>query len=302
MKGKNIMDILKNAKRLPVLDWNLTFFGGHEQQVDENWIVPIEKHYAFECIYIIEGIEFVRVHKNLFTLQDGDFLLVPPEFLHQVWAGNKLKYFCFHFDIDEPSLKVQLIRGLKYVYKKDSTFTQSLKPHLQRLDSLASNNTYDFDTKMIIQIELSKILQIFYQATKQDQRKNSTTNTEYSRIIADYLKEKLTNQVLGYVKNGYVPSESLVEVSAAIGKVGFSNGYGFRIFKDTYGISPREYLSKLKINEAKKMLGKPQYSINDISHALGYRSLANFSRQFKRWTNMSPNQYRKINLIHNVKS
>lgn len=26
------MDFLKHAKRLPVLDWNLTFFGAHEQK------------------------------------------------------------------------------------------------------------------------------------------------------------------------------------------------------------------------------------------------------------------------------
>ncbi|MEE6678464.1 AraC family transcriptional regulator [Limosilactobacillus fermentum] len=287
------MDFLKNAKKIPALDWNITFFGSHEQAVDDNWIVPFEKHYAFECIYVLEGQELAKVYDNTYTLQTGDFLLVPPEFSHQVWSDHNLKYFCFHFDIDDPALKVQLIKGLNFHYPNDSQLTLSLKPHLLKLDSLASLSSFDFDTKMIIQIELSKILQIFYQATKTAQKNNATTSAEYARIMADFLKEALTNQVLSYVKNGYLPENDLIEVSSAIQKVGISAGYGFRIFKETFGISPREYLSKLKINEAKKLLSKPQYSINDIGEALGYKSVANFSRQFKRWTAISPSQFRK---------
>jgi len=287
------MDFLENAKKLPVLDWNLTFFGAHEQKVRDDWAAPVEKHYAFECIYILAGTEFLNVYGKTYPLSSGDFALIPPEVLHRVWAGKSLKYFCFHFDLDDPTLKAQLIEGLDYHYPKDSQFTGLLKPHLSKLDGLISDQSYDFDTKMIIQIELSKMLQIFFQDSKKVRQNSETSTTEYARIMADYLKDKLTTQVLDYLKNGYMVEGSLVEVSAAIKKVGFSDGYGFRIFKKTYGISPREYLTKLKINEAKKMLAKPQYSINEIGNALGYKNVANFSRQFKRWTQTTPSEVRK---------
>lgn len=287
------MDFLKNAKKIPALDWNLTFFGAHEQSVPDDWIVPVEKHYAFECIYVLEGKEFIKIYGNEYCLNPGDFFLVPPEFLHQVWAGKHLKYFCFHFDIDDPTLKVQLIRGLNYDYPRNSLLSQNLKSHFIKLDSLTNQHSFDFDTKMVIQIELSKILRIFFQATKTNQNNNATTRSEYARIIADFLKDHLINRVLSYTKDGYVPEENIVEVSAAIQHVGISDGYGFRVFKETYGISPREYLSRLKINEAKKLLSKPQYPINDIGEALGYQSVANFSRQFKRWTDESPTHFRK---------
>ncbi|AYM01753.1 AraC family transcriptional regulator [Levilactobacillus yiduensis] len=287
------MDFLKNAKRLPVLDWNLTFFGAHEQQVTDDWAVPIEKHYAFECIYVLAGTEFLDIYGKTYDLKPGDFALIPPEVLHRVWAGHALTYFCFHFDLDDPTLKAQLIEGLAYHYPKNSHFTGLLTPHLNKIDSLISDKSYDFDTKMIIQIELSKMLQIFFQDTKKSRRNSETSTTEYARIMADYLKDQLTSQVLNYFKNGYMAEGTLVEVSQAIRKVGFSDGYGFRIFKNTYGISPREYLSKLKINEAKKLLTKPQYTINEIGNALGYKNVANFSRQFKRWTQTTPSEVRK---------
>ncbi|WP_404900054.1 helix-turn-helix domain-containing protein [Leuconostoc mesenteroides] len=37
----------------------------------------------------------------------------------------------------------------------------------------------------------------------------------------------------------------------------------------------------------------PDLSVIDISEALGYRDPAHFSRQFKKWTENTPYQYRK---------
>lgn len=294
------MDFLKNAKRLPVLDWNLTFFGAHEQAVPDDWAVPLEKHSAFECIYVVHGLEQLRIQHQDYQLGQGDFFLIPPEFIHQAWAQRDLTYFCFHFDLDDPNLKAQLIQGLTYHYPVQSPLCKKIAPHFKKLDALTHKANFDFNTKMTIQIELSKILQIFYAASRTvTQNGSSPTSIEYSRIIADYLKDSLTNQVLGYMKNGYIQPETGM-VQAAIGQVGISDGYGFRIFKQTYGISPREYLSKLKVNEAKKLLLKPQYPIGDISAALGYTNLANFSRQFHRWTGLSPKQWQSQHHAHNL--
>ncbi|HAT54901.1 MAG TPA: AraC family transcriptional regulator [Lactobacillus sp.] len=287
------MNFLQHAKRLPVIDWNLTFFGAHEQTVDDGWVVPVEKHYAFECIYVLEGTEFVEIHDEHYELKSGDFFIIPPEFSHRVWAGKDLTYFCFHFDIDNPELKIRLIQGLQYCYRVDSPLCRLLAPHLQCLDDLIDPDGYDFDTQMTIQIELSQMLQAFYETSKAAVISGSTEIAEYSRLIADYLKTELTRQVLEFVKEGQTSGVGTVEISAAIRKIGFSDGYGFRMFKETYGISPRKYLSKLKINEAKKLLTKPQYSVTDVGEALGYNNSANFSRQFKRWTGSTPNEYRK---------
>jgi len=285
------MDFLKHAKRLPVLDWKLTFFGAHEQAVPDDWLVPIEKHSAFECIYVVAGTERLRIQEHDYALNTGDFFLIPPEFTHQAWAGHALTYFCFHFDLDDPNLKAQLIQGLTYHYPVQSPLCKRISPHFNKLDTLTHQGNFDFNTKMTIQIELSEILQIFYNFSRKVLNNGSSpTSIVFSRVIADYLKDSLTNQMMGYIKNGYIQPETGM-VQSAIEKVGISNGYGFRIFKQTYGISPREYLTKLKINEAKKLLLKPQYRIGDISAALGYTNLANFSRQFRRWNNMSPRQW-----------
>lgn len=290
------MDFLKNAKRLPVIDWNLTFFGAHEQTVADDWFVPLEKHYAFECIYVISGTERISLQNNDYLMEKGDFCLIPPEFVHYAAADHDLTYFCFHFDIDDPQLKGQLIQGMTYFHKCHSALGKQLAPHLNRLDRLVDNANFNFSTKMVIQIELSKILELLYLSTRKTHSEHSSTSIEYARMIADYLKNTLTDQVVNYIKDGESPQPNPNLVEQAIAKVGISSGYGFRVFKQTYGVSPREYLSRLKINETKKLLIKPQYSISNISVALGYTNLGNFSRQFRRWNEMSPKQWRQLQL------
>ncbi len=66
-----------------------------------------------------------------------------------------------------------------------------------------------------------------------------------------------------------------------------------RLFQQNLGLSPRNYLFKLRIEMAKVMLGDPKNSILDISMAVGFVTLSSFNRQFKRFTATSPSQWRK---------
>ncbi|MFC6253286.1 helix-turn-helix domain-containing protein [Secundilactobacillus hailunensis] len=236
----------------------------------------------------------IGIFQHFTTVADRDFFLIPPELPHRVGARTKLTYFCFHFDIDDPNIKVQLIQNINFKYQYESDLNKQISIHLQKLDSLVSLKHFDFNSKMIIQIELSKILQIFYNQSIKTSSSTPSSNIEYSRLIADDIKNKLTDQILMYVKNTSLPERGYT-VKQAIDSVNLSSGYGSHIFKETYGISPREYLTKLKINEAKKLLLKLNFSIDDISLALGYTSVSNFSRQFKRWTKTSPLKYRNRN-------
>ncbi len=66
-----------------------------------------------------------------------------------------------------------------------------------------------------------------------------------------------------------------------------------KIFRESTGMSPMHYYTKLKIVEAKKLLREKKYSISQISDMLGYSSIHTFSRAFKTNTSFSPMQYIK---------
>ena len=66
-----------------------------------------------------------------------------------------------------------------------------------------------------------------------------------------------------------------------------------RLFADHVGESPMEYYNHLKITEAKKLLRDEELSISKISDLLGYSTIHNFSRAFKKATGFAAREYRK---------
>jgi len=67
-----------------------------------------------------------------------------------------------------------------------------------------------------------------------------------------------------------------------------------RIFKQVYGITPRECLKDLRINKAKELLSEG-VSVTQTCYEVGYQSIPTFSSAFKRGTGRSPSAYREMN-------
>ncbi|WGL17636.1 helix-turn-helix domain-containing protein [Microbulbifer bruguierae] len=59
-------------------------------------------------------------------------------------------------------------------------------------------------------------------------------------------------------------------------------------------LSFRELLQQTRTEVAKRNLQHGQLSVTDLALNLGYADVAIFSRNFKRWTGMSPSEWRKI--------
>ncbi len=62
-------------------------------------------------------------------------------------------------------------------------------------------------------------------------------------------------------------------------------------FKDLIGVTPIEYLTRIRINEAKYLLSNSFLNISEISSIVGYDNPLYFSRVFKKVTGLSPRNY-----------
>jgi AraC-like DNA-binding protein len=65
------------------------------------------------------------------------------------------------------------------------------------------------------------------------------------------------------------------------------------LLKDKYQLNFKQYLNKLRINEAKRLLKDVNEPISDIAYKVGYGHISHFNRVFKETVGISPKDYRK---------
>ena len=116
------------------------------------------------------------------------------------------------------------------------------------------------------------------------------TQKQYYKIShpKNYYKIK---KAIDYLHEHYTDSNFRIDSLYAISDI--SPKYFNTLFSTHFNMTPKKYVSYLKINQAKEMLNSEKYSISDISQLLGYSDIYHFSKSFKKETLYSPTEYRK---------
>ncbi|MFQ5935038.1 MAG: AraC family transcriptional regulator [Acidiferrobacterales bacterium] len=124
-----------------------------------------------------------------------------------------------------------------------------------------------------------------------------TANAELARandrIVADYLarfergsiKRQVEAKLLEQLSSGHATQESIAKA------LNVSTRSLQRKLKQE-GTTYKQLLEQTRRELAAQYVKQSQLSINEITFLLGFSEPANFSRAFKRWTGLSPSEYR----------
>ena len=93
-----------------------------------------------------------------------------------------------------------------------------------------------------------------------------------------------------FIRTNYKKKIKLVDISKA---VNLSPYYLSHIFKRETGITLMEYLAKVRIEEAKRLLESTQWTTTRISFEVGYSDQSYFCKVFKKNEGISPYGYKK---------
>ena len=76
--------------------------------------------------------------------------------------------------------------------------------------------------------------------------------------------------------------------------VNISPYYFSKIFKEGTGENFIEYLTNIRIEKAKELLGNSDYSMKEICVMVGYSDPNYFSRSFKKNVGVTPTEYKEL--------
>jgi|GEM_PF-1845650 len=173
-----------------------------------------------------------------------------------------------------PEAKNAIMRQVKYfctLYKS-------------RLDSWDSADTFYYQTKMVL-----------LSARSFTEYKNKYIRSfipMFERLLSAVgsCSNKSVEQTKTYIVNNYMKEISL---ETAARQVQLSPPYLSRLFKEETGQTFSDFLLEQRLQNAKVLLIKTNYKINEISSAVGYYDQRYFSRLFTRHIGLTPSMFRK---------
>ncbi len=86
--------------------------------------------------------------------------------------------------------------------------------------------------------------------------------------------------------------EDPLSLSATAKAVNLSAKHFSEVFRKTTGIPFVEYVARVRVEKAKSLLANPQLRVSEIAFEVGFQSLSQFNRLFKRMTGASPREFR----------
>jgi AraC family transcriptional activator of pobA len=285
---------LAGTKELHVLpDVQTTFqlFAAHLRRVATPWTYPSHTHAMFELNVVTEGIQRFTIESRTFEQRPGDITFVRSGERHASVAhcSEAMSYFCLHFQADDSVLRRLLLGFDQGMYRKGSPLEERIGPALRRLMELATTEA-DTDTAALRMQTLSAVYGLLAAIAEgaTDQPPERVLSSQTARLaasIAESIEQSVTHGEEHEAEGG------IADIARTLG---YSAAYCGRVFRDAYGMSPRAYRSSIILREAKLLLLNLELTIESIAAKLRYDDAATFSKQFRRWTGMSPRDYRTL--------
>lgn len=255
-------------------------FAGRSQTEPLHTVGPQVLDY-FLIHYVVSGEGTFHSHGKTYSLQAGSsFFIFPGDLVSYVaseqhpwkyrWValqgenvsqilrevGITPEYPVYHAAQPSPRLRTLFAKILEVLRKKDAAV--------------------HFESKGYLYILLSEYANIF----KQSQR------------IALKPKSHLHEQMEQAIRWLTLQHSQPVTIHELADSLGYHRTYLSKKFKEYTGVSPQQFLLRIRMERAVALLQK-SLTIKEVASSVGFNDALYFSKQFKNWYGIAPSEYRK---------
>ena len=103
---------------------------------------------------------------------------------------------------------------------------------------------------------------------------------------------------VNFSRNNYYRGITVAEIAE---HVSVNRSYLYKLFEQTFGMSPKEFLTRFQVSRAKELLTWSDITIESVAWSCGYKDALAFSKVFKKMMGVSPTTYRKEHLVRIAK-
>ena|GEM_PF-201444 len=108
------------------------------------------------------------------------------------------------------------------------------------------------------------------------------------RQVAQY--QHISEKMIAIIEQDYDKDLTLEECAM---RLHYNANYLSSVFRKETGASFSEYLTRYRLNIAKKWLDESDWTVKEIAERLRYTNPQNFIRSFRKWEGLTPGKYRE---------
>ena len=127
----------------------------------------------------------------------------------------------------------------------------------------------------------------FFLLIKTLRKNNKYTNDNISVSV----QNEIALEAKQYIQENIYKNITVASVADALN---ITRNHFSKVFKESFHITPHEYINRLKLKNAESLLKTTNYRIYEIAELLNYPDIYTFSKAFKRVYHKTPLEFRKL--------
>lgn len=268
-----------------------SFIVYHETKPFSNW----HYHPEYELVYIINGRGKRLVGDNIDSFKEGDLVLLGPYVPHE-WSCNK-NYYNDNGEFVGEAIVVQFLHdflGEKFMdafenlqlihFLQDSSQGCRIRGKTKGKIIPCLQNMLDADNSK----RLYQLFNIFYILSCLPEY-TILSSPGFAETFEKHSSKPLA-KAWQYILENF---QKDIKVKELLDITYMSNTTFCLAFKKAYRMTFKEYLSKLRVGYACRLLTEESLSIAEIAYESGFQNISNFNRIFKRIKGYTPKEFKK---------
>ena len=268
----------------------------HIENAGRSFQIPVHWHDEFEIIYVRSGFLTVSISGESYIGKTGEAFVVSPGNLHLMGAQTgTVDYYTFLFP-------------LKYIsFRTDDMLDEKL------LEPLNSGHLMICPRVKDTAKELCEQLIEIYMAKKDESESKIATQVRTKIILLQFILEMwkkgfviendtsgrniVEKEMVSYIQQNFTGKISLKEFGE---QFHLSEKYISRYFKEHFHITLSQYITYLRLENAKQLLQDTDLSVTETAMQSGYQNVSYFIRSFKKTYGISPLKYRNSGILTKI--
>lgn len=249
--------------------------------------IGLHFHMMIEMMLFDESEGVISINGEKYVIGPRTLVFIPSIAAHAVTLTAHPKSF-YLLQFEPHLLDEQLLPGLNSLNTK-SCVLQLNPTDFKRLSTLFNwgSSINEHIHSQELQITLLKLILLFVQSNlgaQSDSQGIKEQDNEHHKAM------KRISPLIQHLISNHTLSLSLAK---AADLCGLSKYHFSRVFKNTLKINFKDYLFRLRISHAVKLLTTTSLSISEVAYQCDFSDTAYFCRKFKETFTQTPNEFRK---------